>query len=186
MSLNSSSSLNAQAQVPLWARILLGVVFIVAGFFILGDVIVATLISTVIIGACAIVAGVYEVFHAFWTKGWGGFFWHIILGILYVIGGVMLVTQPVAGSLVLTYVIGVVLLVSGFVRLYLGTIFWSQFGWPLALSGIFGVIAGLIILFGWPVSGLFVLGYLLGFDMLFQGVGWLLLALQPRPGNATA
>jgi len=80
----------------------------------------------------------------------------------------------------------VVLLVSGFVRLYLGTIFWSQFGLPLALSGIFGVIAGLIILFGWPVSGLFVLGYLLGFDMLFQGVGWLLLALQPRPGNATA
>ncbi|ACB94668.1 HdeD family acid-resistance protein [Beijerinckia indica] len=177
MSFNTSASISERAVLPLWACLLLGVVFIAAGIFILGDVILATLVSTVIIGLCAIVGGLFEIFHAFWTKGWGGFFLQIFLGVLYVAGGVVLVNQPVVGSLILTYVLGLVLLISGFVRLYLGVRFWSQLGWLLSLSGAFGVIAGLVILIGWPASGLWVLGYLLGFDMIFQGVGWLCLAL---------
>src|ERR1700753_3126335 len=99
---------------PLCLCILLGIVMIVAGFFVLGDVMLFTLISTIFIGWMAIFTGAFEIIHAFWTKGWGGFAWQGLLGILYVVFGFMLVTQPVTSALILTYVLGLVLLVSGF------------------------------------------------------------------------
>ncbi|MGH6891561.1 MAG: HdeD family acid-resistance protein [Dongiaceae bacterium] len=94
-------------------------------------------------GICAIVGGAFEIIHAFWTKGWGGFLWQILLGLLYIAGGIVLVSQPVSGSLVLTYVIGLVLLASGIVRVFLGIRHWQDSGWLLFLSGIFRILAGL-------------------------------------------
>lgn len=97
---------------PFWVCILLGLVMILAGFFVLGDVMLVTVISTIFIGWVAIIAGAFEIVHAFWTKGWGGFVWQVLLGILYVAFGVVLVGQPVASALILTYVLGLLLLVS--------------------------------------------------------------------------
>ena len=41
--------------------------------------------------------------------------------------------------------------------------------------GIFGIVAGLIILAKWPVSGLWVIGFLIGIDLLIHGFWWLML-----------
>jgi len=179
MATDSVSAMRSPAGLPLWVRILLGIVFIVAGVIVLGDVVLATIISTIVIGLCAIAGGVFEIIHAFWTKGWGGFVWQIFLGLLYIASGIVLVSQPVSGSLILTYVLGVVLFASGCVRLYVGIRHWAGAGWLIMLSGIFGILAGLVILVGWPVTGLWVIGFLLGIDLIFHGFGWLLLAWQP-------
>ena len=93
---------------------------IVAGFFVLGNVVLVTVISTIFIGWISIAAGAFEIVHAFWTKGWGGFIWQILLGILYIAFGIVLVTQPVASALILTYILGLLLLISRFVRIFLG------------------------------------------------------------------
>jgi len=174
----SSTAPGGRSQ-PVWLCLLLGIVFILAGIVVLGDVVLATIVSAFFIGFFAIVGGVFEIIHAFWTKGWGGFIWQIILGLLYVAAGIILVTQPVAGALVLTWVLGIVLIASGFVRIFLGFRNWAEAGWLLLLSGIFGVIAGLIILTGWPVTGLWVIGFLIGIDLILAGVGWLIFAWQP-------
>ena len=79
----------------------------------------------------------------------------------------------------LTWVLGIILIASGVVRFFLGIRNWAEAGWLLLLSGIFGVIAGLIILTGWPVTGLWVIGFLIGIDLIFAGVGWLIFAWQP-------
>src|SRR4029453_476555 len=100
---------------PLWVCVLLGLVMIVAGIFVLGDVMLVTVISTIFIGWVSIISGAFEVVHAFWTKGWGGFIWQVLLGILYIAFGVVLVGQPVASALILTYVLGLGLLFSGIV-----------------------------------------------------------------------
>ena len=169
-----------QTNLPTWVCVLLGLVFILAGFIVLGDVLAATILSAFLIGVCAIVGGAFEIAHAFWTKGWGGFFWQIFLGILYIAAGISLVTQPAAGSILLTYVLGIILLASGAVRTFVGFRNWASAGWLLTLSGLFGIVAGLIILSGWPTTGLWVIGFLLGIDLLSHGLGWLLLALRPR------
>jgi len=165
---------------PTWLRVLLGIVLILAGVFVLGNIAVATLAGVWIIGIAAIIGGAFEIVHAFWTKGWGGFIWQIILGILYVIAGIYIVTRPVQGALALTWVIAIVFLALGVVRMIAGFQFWKMGGWLLVLSGIFGIIAGIIILSGWPESSIWVIGLLLGIDFIFGGVGWLMHAWAPR------
>ena len=172
------------SSTPIWARVALGVVLIIAGIIVLGDVVVATVISAKIIGAIAIVGGALEVIHAFWTKGWGGFLWQILLGLLYIAVGVILFTQPVAGALVLTYVLGLMLVASGIIRVVLSFKLWQEAGWIMLLSGLLGIAAGLVILTGFPVTGLWVIGFVLGIDLLFHGFAWIMYALVP--GNGTA
>ena len=103
----------------------------------------------------------------------------ILLGILYVAFGIVLVSQPVVSALILTYVLGLVLAVSGFVRILLGITHWREAGWIMLLSGIFGVLAGAVILTGWPMTGLWVIGFLLGVDLIAHGLGWLAYAWRP-------
>jgi uncharacterized membrane protein HdeD (DUF308 family) len=169
---------------PFWVCVLLGIVLILAGFFILGDVVLVTVISAFVIGIAAIVAGAFEIVHAFWTKGWGGFIWQILLGALYVALGVMLVRQPIAGALVLTYVLGLVFLVSGAVRAIVGVGHWRESGWIMVASGVFGILAGLVVLSGFPMTGLWVLGFLLGIDLIIHGVAWLTYAWLPAAKTA--
>ena len=178
MAAGSMTSTGGRTQ-PAWLCVLLGLIFILVGIVVLGDVVAATLLSAIFIGICAIVAGVFEVVHAFWTKGWGGFIWQILLGVLYVVSGIVLVSQPVSGALFLTWVLGIVILVSGIVRTFVGFGKLAHFGGLLILSGLFGIVAGLVILSGWPVTGLWVIGFLLGIDLILHGVGWIVLAVQP-------
>ena len=174
------SGTTALSVPPTWVRVLLGIVLILGGVFVLGDVALATLVSTLFIGYTAIVVGAFEILHAFWTKGWGGFIWQILLGALYIAFGLLVVSQPASGALILTYVLGLVLLASGIVRIFVGFKHLSEVGWIMLLSGAFGVLAGLIILTGWPTTGLWVLGLLLGVDLISHGVAWLTYGWLPR------
>nr|WP_225673209.1 HdeD family acid-resistance protein [Bradyrhizobium hereditatis] len=158
---------------------LLGLVLVASGILVLGDIMLVTLISTVFIGWVAIIAGAFEIVHAFWTKGWGGFVWQVLLGILYIAFGIVLVGQPIASALILTYVLGLVLAISGFVRILLGVTHWREAGWIMLLSGIFGLLAGFVILTGFPMTGLWVIGFLLGVDLISHGLGWLAYAWKP-------
>jgi uncharacterized membrane protein HdeD (DUF308 family) len=156
-----------------WVRILLGAVLIVAGLFVVSDITLATFISTILIAVTAIVAGGFEIIHACWTKGWGGLTWHILLGTLYIAFGIVLLTQPGSNILIVTYVLGLLLAISGFVRILLCVSHWKDAGWIMLLSGTFGILAGLVILTGFPMAGLWVLGLLLGIDLVGHGIAWL-------------
>jgi uncharacterized membrane protein HdeD (DUF308 family) len=169
---------------PTWVRILLGVVLILAGLFVLGDVTLATLVSTLFIAAMAIVAGAFEIIHAFWTKGWGGFLWQIVLGAIYIAFGVVLWSQPAAGAMVLTLALGLMLMISGVVRALVSVAHWQEAGWLMLLSGVFGILAGVVVITGFPMSGLWVLGLLLGIDLLSHGIAWLVYAWMPAATTA--
>jgi uncharacterized membrane protein HdeD (DUF308 family) len=173
---DTTTSLSAP---PTWARYLLGFCLILAGLFVLGDVVAATIISTMFIGAVAMVAGGIEIINAFWTKKWGAFVWQILLGILYVAFGAALLSQPVSSALILTYFLGLVLLMSGFVRVLLSFSHWRKAGWLMLLSGAFGIIAGLIVLTGFPRTGFWVLGLVLEIDLISHGAAWLTYAWRP-------
>src|SRR5258708_24150496 len=114
---------------------------ILAGFLVLGDVVLVTVISTIFIGMMSIAAGVFEVIHAFWTKGWGGFLWQVLFGVLYVAVGVVVVSPPLAGALILTYSLGLLFLISCIVRIVLGFRHWTKTCWLMLISGAFGVLA---------------------------------------------
>jgi len=54
----------------------------------------------------------------------------------------------------------------------------------MLLSGLFGVLAGLVILTGFPMTGLWVLGFLLGVDLITRSLGRLTYAWQPTARTA--
>jgi len=175
---DSRSRIETLHPPPLWVCALLGIVMIAAGILALSDVVFATIISVKLIGLAAIAAGAFEVLHAFWTKGWGGLLWQLLLGALYLAFGLVLLTQPASGALILTYFLGALLFASGIIRCVLSFAHWRQNGWMMLISGAFGVLAGVLILFGFPTISLWALGLLLGVDLLSHGVAWLLYAFQ--------
>jgi uncharacterized membrane protein HdeD (DUF308 family) len=164
---------------PLRVSALLGVVLIAAGVIVLGDVVLATFISTVLIGAVAVAGGLFEIVYAWSTKGRNGYVAPILLGLLYIGLGIALISQPITSAVILTFPFGLVLMVSGLVRIYLGIGYWADNGWLLLVSGIIGVLAGLVILTGWPTTGLWLIGTLLGIDLLAHGAGWMALTWLP-------
>ncbi|SFI03064.1 HdeD family acid-resistance protein [Bradyrhizobium sp. cf659] len=175
---DSRSDIGVLGSPPLWVCALLGIVMIAAGVAALSDVVFATIISVKLIGLTAIAAGAFEIAHAFWTKGWGGFLWQIVLGALYLAFGLVLLTQPASGALILTYFLGAVLFASGVIRCVLSFAHWRQNGRMMLISGIFGLLAGVLILFGFPTISVWALGFLLGVDLISHGLAWLLYALQ--------
>jgi uncharacterized membrane protein HdeD (DUF308 family) len=130
---------------PFWACLVLGIVMVLVGIMALSDVMFFTVISALFIGWMSVAAGAFEIFHAFWIKWWGGFVWQVLLGILYIAFGFALVGQPLVGSLIITYLLGLLMVVSGFVRIVLGTFYWKELGRSMPFSGGFGILAGLVI-----------------------------------------
>jgi uncharacterized membrane protein HdeD (DUF308 family) len=170
---------SSSSEPPTWVRAALGIILVLAGVFILGDLGLVAEISTVFIGATAIAAGAFEIAHAFWTKGWGGLAWHVVLGVLYIAFGIVLVAEPLSGSLILSYVLGLLLLLSGILRALHALSHWREAGWIMLLSGIFGIVAGLVILSGFPKTTFWVLGLLLGIDLMSHGAAWLTYGRSP-------
>lgn len=171
------------AAEPVWVRSLLGLVLLLSGIFVLADIMLVKTVSAWVIGGAAVVAGAFELIHAFWTKGWASATPRILLGFLYVVFGLVLLTQPSFRGVFLTYALGFALVLSGLVRLPVGFKLSTSLGRLLImLSGAFGIAAGLIILSGWPVSGIQVIGALLATDLISQGVGWLVVAWRRGPG----
>jgi uncharacterized membrane protein HdeD (DUF308 family) len=156
-----------------WLYALLGAVLVIAGAFVLGDVAFASVISAIFIGWAIVVAGIFEIVHAFSARGWKGFVFDLVLGVLYIAGGAVLLSNPEAASIKLTLTLGIIWIVSGLFRVTLASVLWREGGWTLVLSGLIGVLAGIVILAHWPASGLWVLGLCLGIDLIFHGCAWI-------------
>jgi uncharacterized membrane protein HdeD (DUF308 family) len=133
----------------------------------------------VFVGATAIAAGGFEVVHAFATKGWGGLAWHVLLGVLYVAFGIVLATEPLQGSLLLAYVLGLLLVLSGIIRILFSSSHRKEVGWVMPSSGAFGVLAGLVVLTGFTTTTFWLVGLLLGIDLISHGAAWLSFARPP-------
>jgi uncharacterized membrane protein HdeD (DUF308 family) len=163
-----------------WGALLLGIVFVAAGLFILGDVVLATVISAIVIGVILLVAGASEILHAFSAPHWRGFALRLLIGALYGICGAALISDPLGASVAITFVLAVALIVSGAGRIMQSFQYWRWSGPLLLLSGIIGIVAGFVILAKWPVSGLWVVGTLVGIDLLLHGAWWMALGWQLR------
>jgi uncharacterized membrane protein HdeD (DUF308 family) len=165
----------------------LGAVYLIAGFVALGSVLLATVASVFVVGIMMLVAGFAEVINAFEVKTWGKFFLWLILGLLYIVAGFVTIQNPVLAAVLLTFVLGCALVVSGVMRIVLA--FFMKHGTPwgwVALSGVVTLLLGLIILGHWPVSSLYILGILLGIDLVVAGASWIGVGLTLRGRRAPA
>jgi uncharacterized membrane protein HdeD (DUF308 family) len=153
--------------------IVMGVLVLVAGLIILGDVVVATVVSVLFIGWMAIIGGGVALVGAAMRIGKAGF-WPVALGgALLLAVGLLLVRRPEVGAVTLTLLAGAVFLTGGITRLVAAA--ESPVGrGMLIFSGAVSTILGLIVFFNIWEASLTLLGILLGIQALTEGITLLL------------
>jgi uncharacterized membrane protein HdeD (DUF308 family) len=159
----------------------LGAALLLLGVFALGDAVAVTLISTMFIGAMLLVGGVFQAVHAFMVKTWSGFLLSMVGGIVYAVGGLLIMDEPVQGALVITLFLIFALMIGGVLRIVVAARHREMNGWWLmVLSGLVSVLIGLLLYASLPWSGLWVLGTLIGVELVVQGVTWLMFGMALR------
>lgn len=161
--------------------VVLGIAFIILGFVALAHVLIFNLAAVIYVGAFIAVAGVVQAIHAFRVKGWGQFFYWLLAGVLYVVAGALIMSNPLLGAGVLTLLIGVALAVEGIFRIVAGFGSQSGKGWGwIVLSGVVTLLLGLVIIARWPVNSVYIIGLFFSVDLIVNGVGTLLFGLTLR------
>ncbi|MBT2134598.1 DUF308 domain-containing protein [Croceibacterium sp. LX-88] len=155
--------------------ILMGIVFIIAGTLAILSPLAATWALTIIVGASLIVSGIARIIHAF-SKSWGSFFLHLLLGLLYVGGGLGFWFAPVSAAILLTVLLAWLLILQGIGEIWLA--FTAKparaWGWVL-VAGVITLACGVWLVFRLPSLGVFMPGIFLGVSLIIEGWASLLM-----------
>lgn len=149
--------------------IILGMIAVIFPF-------VATITSTLVFGWIFIFAGIAQIVYAFQSREAGQIAWKSILGLLYLLGGIFVLTDPLQGVLTFTLVLGITIFVQGIIQVSLAfqmRRISANWGWMLA-SGIAGVIFGIFIWSSFPFSAVWLIGTWVGINLIFDGA-WMLM-----------
>src|SRR4051812_22400898 len=82
----------------------LGILLLGLGFIALGAPWVVELASVLLFGWLLLLGGIMEVVSAGWARRWGGFFLHLVAGLLDVVVGLLIVSKPTAALEAITLV----------------------------------------------------------------------------------
>jgi uncharacterized membrane protein HdeD (DUF308 family) len=161
--------------------LLLGILFIILGFIGLGSLFALTLASAFFFGILIIIGGVAQFVEALKCKGWKGVAFHVLIAVLYVVGGVFVIQDPLAASVMLTWVLAAVLIFAGILRIVMAIQMRSVGPWVVPLlGGVISIILGAMILSQWPLSGLFVIGLFVAIELIVNGWSYIFIALSAR------
>jgi uncharacterized membrane protein HdeD (DUF308 family) len=167
--------------------IALGVIVLIAGGIAAFNLLAATVVSVLFVGAMMLAGGLIEIVHSFGVKTWGGFFLWFLTGLLYAIAGILTFYNPLLASVVLTLLIAASLIAAGLVRIWVGISQRHSSGWGwMVAAGIVTLIVGVLILLRWPINSLWVLGIFLAVDLMFQGWSYIVYGSGLRGGAARA
>lgn len=159
----------------------LGLIFIILGCLGLSMEVGLTLVSMIFFGVLLILGGLSQLFDVFKSKEWEAAFWHALVAILYIFGGMLVVYDPFLASTLITAILAGLLIVIGISRLVMAFKLHGKAGWIwLVLAGIVGIILGLLILMQWPLSGLWVIGLFIAIQMIVDGWSYVFVALAIR------
>lgn len=159
----------------------LGIAQLVLGIIAWFDVIAFTIAGVIFLGALVLVAGVFQIVHAFMDRQWGGFALHLLIGVLYVIGGLLLMDDPFPGALLITIFVAAALIIGGILRIVIGVQHRRMPGWGLLIGGgVISLLVGVMLVWMLPWSALWVVGTLIAVELIVHGVSWIQFGLALR------
>ncbi|MFQ5756770.1 MAG: HdeD family acid-resistance protein [Acidiferrobacterales bacterium] len=159
----------------------LGILFIVLGTIGLGMTVVLTAASVWLFGVLMLVGGGFQFVDAFKCKGWKSVVWHVLIAILYVITGIVVMSQPLMAASILTLMLAGAITAVGIMRVIMAFQHRHSKGWVWPLvGGIVSIILGVMIFSQWPVSGLWVIGLFVAIEMIVNGWSYIFIALAAK------
>ncbi|MEW6143626.1 MAG: DUF308 domain-containing protein [Thermodesulfobacteriota bacterium] len=168
-----------------WGWLLaLGIAYIIMGLVIAGSPMAATLAVEVLIGFVLIIGGVISIIGAFFTGDWKRLLLVLLSGVLYLVVGVLLLKNPMAGVLTLTLLLAAFLLVEGFFKIIHAFQMKPAPNWIwLLVSGVASVVLGVMIWGEFPESSAFIIGLLVGIYFLINGITMVMFSLALKGGK---
>jgi uncharacterized membrane protein HdeD (DUF308 family) len=157
------------------------VLFIVLGVIAIVEPAVAGLGVTLLVGWLLIFGGATHLIGAFKGGGAKQVIFQVLIGIVYVIGGLFCLMHPILAISTLTLVLAAVILCEGVLEVvsYFRLKGEDASSW-LLLNGIITLILGAMIWFHWPSSSIWAIGILVGTNLLLTGVTRLMFGLAAR------
>jgi len=148
-----------------------GIIMMLMGLLAMGSPFIAGLSVAVMVGVVLIIGGIGQLVFAFRTSKQ---ILTIIFGVLTVIVGIYMLSNPSAALATLTVFLAAYLIVSGIFEAMMSFQVKPDKGWGWALfSGILSVLLGVMIWSQFPLSGAWAIGILVGVRLFFSG--WTLL-----------
>ena len=156
-----------------WA-IAIGILLLIAGILAIGAPFVTGLAVTVSVGALLIIGGVGHCFLAFQAGAFGRAVLILLFGVLTVIAGGYIVSQPIAGLASFTLFLAAYFVATGIVAIFASLNLRPASGWGWMLTNaIVTLLLGVMIWRQWPLSGVWAIGVLFGVQMMMSGISLL-------------
>ena len=179
------AKMNAAVREHWKAFLIEGILLVILGLAAMIVPALASLAVTIFLGWMFLISGIAGLVLTFWARQMPGFWWSLLSAALALVAGIVLLAQPVQGTLTLTIVVGAYFLAEG-----VATIMYAlehrrelsqRWSWMLVAGLMDILIAGLIIS-GLPGSALWAVGLLVGINLLFGGATLIGVALAARKG----
>lgn len=180
--MTSDLSLDNEIKKSTGWLIALSIALIILGILAIFMPGIASAFFTSVIGWITLISGIVMVVQSFVSKPVRGFWLNLIVGILYAIAGVYILSNLGAALLALTFAFGVLFIVEGIYTIIMA--FTNRAGhrmsWLVALNGIITLILGIMVLNRFPFSAIWLIGLYVGISLLMSGVSLLVAALATR------
>lgn len=154
---------------------IVGALLILGGILALANPLAASLAVTTLVGFVFLLAGVIQAWAAFEGSAPGGRLWNGIWALLGIVAGVWLLANPLEGTVSLALMLGLIFLITGVMRVALGLGASGSAKWLLLLSGLAGIVIGVLVFSDFAQAATQFLGLLLGIELLSQGIALILL-----------
>jgi uncharacterized membrane protein HdeD (DUF308 family) len=182
---NLQSKMNAAVREHWKAFLAEGILLAILGLAAMIVPPLPSLAVTIFLGWMFLISGIGGLIVTFWARQMPGFWWSLLSAVLAIGAGIILLAQPVQGTLTLTIVVGVYFLAEG-----VATIMYAlehrrelsgRWSW-LLVAGLMDIFIAFIIIAGLPGSAEWAIGLLAGINLLFGGATLIGMALAARKG----
>ena len=146
-----------------------GIAFMVIGVLALTQPPLTSLATGIYLGAMLLVGGAFALAGGIVNIGYRGAWLMALLGALSVAAGMLVLYNPVAGAVSLTWVLAAWLLVGGIFELAMAFNVPAGRGW-LIFTGLVDVVFGGFVLMMNPAEAFVFLGYFVGVSFILRGL----------------
>lgn len=167
----------------LWYMIY-GLILIALGLFAIAMPYVATMAVELTVGWLLVIGGVLGLIASFsGGQSTPGFWWNLLIAILYLLAGVALLWHPVAGTVTLTLILVAYLISGGIAKAVMAVNMRNPlpkaWGWML-FSALVDIGLAALIMSGWPGTAGWVIGLFVGINLLMTGVALVVASIYSR------
>ena len=165
-----------------WMKwLLLGILSVAFGVFVLGNTVAASFAVTTLTGALFLVSGVFQAVAGFSEESTFSKIFTIALGALLALVGFSFLANPLEGVISLALLVTILIGAGGAMRVIFGfRMRGTSYFWPMLVSGALSIILAIYILANFATASVQLLGVLLGIELLFNGMGLIVLAFFVR------